>query len=141
MIWRGVTLFSLGLFGAWAGWQVADRNPPVTVYSAKAEASVWPGGTLRIGYVLMRHRQCDTMVDRSIIDAAGTRFVLDPMTFATGGGPLGQESYVSTVQIPTQAAEGPARFRTTARFICNAINRLWPIYTPTREVPFDVVKY
>ncbi|GAB4071796.1 hypothetical protein KHC28_00505 [Ancylobacter sonchi] len=138
MIWRAVTLFSFGLFGAWAGLQVTNRDPPVTVFSAQAEAPAPPDGTLRIAYTLQRHRQCDTTVDRSIIDSAGTRFVLDTLTFVTGAGPIGQESYVSTIHIPAQATPGPARYRTTALFMCNVTNRLWPIYAPTREVPFEI---
>lgn len=138
MIWRAVTLLVIAAVGAWGGWQVSDRNPPVTVFSAVPEAPVHAGGTLRIAYTLHRHRQCDTTVDRSIVDSTGTRFVLPPLIFVTGAGPIGQESYTATVGVPAQAAPGRAVYRTTARFMCNATNRIWPIYTPTREVPFDV---
>lgn len=138
MIWRGITLISLGVLGGWAGWQVSDRSPPVVIYSSKAEGPAAPGGTLRIAYVLQRHRQCETVVDRAIIDSRQTRFVLDPLNFATGAGPIGQEQYTSTVHVPAQAALGPAVYRTTSRFSCNALNSIWPIYTPSREVAFVV---
>lgn len=138
MIWRAITLASLGAVGGWAGWQASDRSPPVVVYSAKAESTASPGGTLRVAYVLNRNRQCETVVDRSIIDSRKTRFVMTPLAFMTGAGPIGQEQYVSLVPVPTQAALGPAVYRTTSRFTCNPINLLMPIYSPTREVPFEV---
>ncbi|WP_428029832.1 hypothetical protein [Ancylobacter sp.] len=138
MIWRVITLTSLALLAGWAGWQVSDRSPPVVVYSAKPEGPAVAGGPLRIAYTLNRLRQCDTIVDRMVVDSRQTRFILDPLVFATGAGPIGQEQYVSVVNVPVQAAPGPAIYRTTSRFTCSPINALWPIYAPSREIGFVI---
>lgn len=133
-----ITLISLGLGSGYAGFLLSDREAPVVVLSATPQAVAPAGGQLRIAYVLNRSRQCDTLVDRSIIDSRETRFVLPPFNFATGAGPIGQERYVSIVDIPDEATPGQAIYRTTTRYRCNALNAIWPIYSPTREVRFTV---
>ena len=138
MIWRSITLFSVGLLGSWIAWQVVDRYPPVVIYSAKAETRGMPGGVVRIAYVINRLRQCASIVDRVIVDSRQTRFILDSYSFATGAGPVGQEQYVAMIPVPAEAALGPAIYRTTSRFVCGPLNALWPIYAPPREVPFTI---
>jgi len=138
MLWRTSTYAAVCLAFGWLGWQVSDRSVPVVVAAAKAEAPAPAGGLLRISYRLQRNRQCETVVDRAIFDAAGTRFILPPLEFLTGAGPVGEEVYFVNLPVPPEAVPGPAIYRTTSRFVCNLTNRLWPITGEPREVQFVV---
>lgn len=124
--------------GGWLGWWAQDRSNPITVANVHVlTPSVSAGGTLKIQYDVIRHRSCELTVNRFIIDATNVRFVLDDTHFV-GLFPLGAEQVVIPIDIPAKVSSGEAFYRSYASYICNPLQRLWPITVPVGEVRFVV---
>lgn len=139
MFWK-ITTFAVvsavaGIFGYWA----TDRNPPVIIDMAiAASPSVRPGGDLRVTYRVIRRASCETLLQRVIIDSAGTRLTLPDIEYKASPGPLGRDEYSVVVTIPTKATQGSARYRATTSYICNPLHRWWPITTLASDIKFMV---
>ena len=138
MIWRIIT-FSFasviaGILGLWA----ADREPPIYVIKAEPVKTVWPGDELQLRYTVYRRKSCETNIDRFIFDSQLVRYVLDDLAFSGAPGPLGESTYVARVAIPAKFAIGQARYRVISKFVCNPLQRIWPIVVESPDVVFDV---
>jgi hypothetical protein len=139
--YRLVFLFALvsaALLGGWLGALAADRDLPTVVYSAEpVHPSVAAGGELRIDYVVRRIRSCNVSIDRFIYDRFKTRYELEDLN-VNAGLPLGEDRFVQPVKVPLGVEPGPAIYRTASTYICNPLQRLWPIYAGTRDIGFIV---
>jgi hypothetical protein len=139
--YRLVFIFAIlaaALLGGGSGVWLVDRDPPTVIYSAEPVISIVPaGGELRIDYVVRRLRSCAVSVDRFIIDKFNTRYELADLN-VNAGLPLGEDRFVQPVQVPLGVEPGPAIYRTTSTYICNPMQKLWPIAAGTREISFVV---
>ena len=133
-----IAIVSMALFGGWMGTLAADRDLPTVVYSAEpVHPVVAAGGELRIDYVVRRLRSCSVSVDRFIIDRFKTRYELDDLN-VNAGLPFGEDRFIQPVRVPLGVEPGPAIYRTASTYICNPLQRLWPITGGTRDIPFIV---
>jgi hypothetical protein len=125
---------TFGVLGYWT----ADRDLPTTVLASSIDNLVVPaGGTLKINRHLIRHRNCATHVDRQVIDSTGVRFSLPPTDYLVVG-PTGEQSFIQPVEVPDAASPGPATFFSTASYICNPVQALWPIAMGTIATDFTI---
>lgn len=116
----------------------SDREQPIVVYSAEAMTPVVArGGELRVQYNLVGRCTCDVIIDRFVYDRFKTRFEL-PDTTIKAGLPLGEDHYVVPVRIPDDAEPGAAVYRTSSTYMCNPLQRLWPIVGGVRDIPFII---
>jgi hypothetical protein len=106
---------------------------------SEAKSPVVAGGELRIDYVVRRRRSCAVSVDRFVIDKLKTRYELEDLN-VNAGLPLGEDRFVQRVRVPPGVEPGSAIYRTTSTYICNPLQRLWPIAAGTREISFVVEK-
>lgn len=116
----------------------ADRDLPVVVYTAEASSPiVAPGSELRIEYTLLRKRSCEVSSDRFIIDSKKTRHELPDLNIRAGLD-IGQDHYFVPVDVKPEVAPGPAVYRTITSYICNPLQRVFPISAGQRDISFIV---
>jgi hypothetical protein len=126
------------VIGGGAGVWVTDRELPTVVLSAEPVSPVVAaGGELRIDYLVRRHRSCAVSIDRFIIDRFNTRYELDDLN-VNAGLPLGDDRFVQPVKVPLGLEPGPAKYRTASIYICNPLQRFWPITGGTRDINFVI---
>jgi hypothetical protein len=80
-------------------------------------------------------KPCTVSVDGFIIDKFKTRYELDDLN-VNAGLPLGEDRFVQPVRVPLGVEPGPAIYRTTSTYICNPMQKLWPIAGGTRDISF-----
>jgi len=135
----GVTLILLafwsGMFGLWA----ASREPPSVILRVEVVTPrVPPGGTLEARYTVLRKDLCQTTIERSLTDSAGTRHLMPSQFFSIEPGPIGDDVYVSPAAVPIDAAPGPARYQVIASYSCNPLHVFWPIVEVMPAVVFTI---
>jgi hypothetical protein len=139
--YRLVFIFAIlaaALLGGGSGVWLVDRDPPTIIYSAEAVVPIVPaGGDLRIDYVVRRLKPCTVSVDRFIIDKFKTRYELPDLNVGAGL-PLGEDRFIQPIEVPPGVEPGPAIYRTTSTYVCNPLQRLWPITGGTRDIPFII---
>ena len=141
MIWRSVTLVSMGLLGAWIGWSVSDRSIPYLYWDFKTLNEPAPGGTLLIEYKVRRDKMCSTIAYRQIIDGGGFLLAIPPSAnFPHGVEPVGEERLATSVEIPQSAQPGHSTYRVTRAYQCNWVQTLfaWPILDGPHDFPFTI---
>ena len=133
-----IAILLAAVVGGGSGVWLVDRELPTVVISAEPVAPVVvSGGELRVDYVVRRHRSCSVSVDRFIIDRFKTRYELDDLN-VNAGLPLGEDRFVQPVRVPEGVEPGPAVYRTASTYVCNPLQKLWPITGGTRDIPFLV---
>ena len=133
-----ITVLALGLLGGWLGTQAADRDLPVVIYTAEASSPiVSPGSELRIEYTLLRKRSCEVSSDRFIIDSRKTRHELPDLNIKAGL-EIGQDHYFVPIDVKPEVAPGPAVYRTITSYVCNPLQRMFPIAAGQRDIGFIV---
>jgi hypothetical protein len=138
-LWRILVLIATGALAATAGLWASDRTSPTQVIIARAETPVVaPGGVLKIHYEVFRLRSCAVRVDRLLFDADRVRVSLEDQEFAGAPGPLGHDSYTTTITIPRSFAQGPGRYTAISRYECNLLHKAWPIVVGGVDVEFMV---
>ena len=139
MIFRVITFGSVAAISATVGFWVIDRQSPVTVLRAEVMSkSVRPGEDLRIRYTVHRFRSCETKIDRTLYDADFVRVVLDDLAFSSSPGPLGENTYVTTIPIPRNFGTGLGQYRVVTQYVCNPLHRISPIIVENSPVYFEV---
>jgi hypothetical protein len=134
------SVFVLWILGGWLGSLAADRDLPVVIYTAEAATPiVSPGAELRIEYTLLRRRSCEVNSDRFIFDSQKTRFEVPDLNIRAGLA-TGPDHYVVPVNVKPETAPGPAIYRTITNYICNPLQRIWPIEGGVRDISFIVAK-
>lgn len=126
--------FWAGLTGYWT----QDRAVPVRGKAVEIIGPTYPGGRLLIRWDVVRERACSSTRQELIIDAQGTRWLIQPQTYAGPAGPLGPDSFVTQTALPPDIPEGPARLRVTLAYTCNPVHRIWPVVATSPEVDFEI---
>lgn len=139
MIFKLVAFVVFAAFGGTMGFWVLDRQPPTVVLRTTImNEPVRPGEELRIKYAVQRLRSCETNVDRSLFDADLVRVILEDIAFNGAPGPLGESVYVATVPIPRNFARGTGHYRVVTKYVCNPLQRIWPVVVENPDVYFRV---
>ena len=139
MIFRLTTFMVLGTIGAVLGTWASDRTPPGQVVEVQLpKHPTPPGGQLRITYVVQRYRSCEMHIDRIMWDSTGARFPLVDLDFGSAPGPLGQSKYAFFLNIPATFAQGDGHYQAITAYICNPLQRIWPIIVKGEPVTFKV---
>lgn len=139
MIFRITTFAAVAAAGATLGFWVTDRDPPTIVIRSEVLGKpVRPGDDLRIKYTVHRFRSCETVIDRTLLDADSVRIILDDLAFTSSPGPLGEDTYVATVALPRNFAAGLGQYRVVTQYVCNPLHRIWPIVAVNPPVYFEV---
>lgn len=132
------SVFVLWVVGGWLGSLASDREVPVLIYTAEASSPiVSPGSELRIEYTLLRRRSCEVSSDRFIIDSRKTRHELPDLNIKAGLD-IGQDHYFVPVEVKPEVATGPAVYRTITSYVCNPMQRIFPIRAGQRDITFIV---
>ena len=132
------SITSMAFLGGWLGFLAGDRDLPTVTYVAMAlTPEVAPGADFRVKYVMRRIRSCEVHVDRFIFDGENIRHVL-PSLELNAGLRLGEDQYTVPVRVPESAKPGRARYSVTSSYICNPLQRLWPIVGQQRDIWFDI---
>lgn len=138
MIWRVITFFTVAAAGGYLGNMLRDREPPTEVFETRAVPDVVrPGGRVEIEFHARRHRSCKLHVVRYVYDSRGIRHVLSDLDFPKGSLPVGEETYRVLIDVPKEAAPGPAKYQSVNTYACNPLQLLWPITDP-REAKFTI---
>jgi hypothetical protein len=140
MILQAAVLITAGLIGAALGVWTIDRDSPTVIERVNVlTPQVTPGGKLRVEYHVRRLRDCATHVDRVLFDSARVRGDLMDVDSLKPLGPMGEDTYVVEVPIPTTFSSGPALYRILVSYRCNLVHRwFWPIVTPAQDIMFNV---
>ena len=140
MIFRAFTFGVAATVGISLGIWTIDREPPTTTNRVEViTPEVPPGGKLRIHYWVRRMKECAIRIDRMMIDSTKVRVVLPDIDFERPPGPIGDDDYVSEVDVPDSLTEGPAIYRAVFRYNCNLIHRwFWPVVVGPVDVQFTV---
>jgi hypothetical protein len=139
MIFRIIAFATVAAAASALGFMWLDTQPPTVVLKMEIlNEPVRPGGELKIKYTVYRLRSCETSIDRLLFDHEKQRVILEDLTFNGAPGPLGESNYVAQVPIPRSFATGPATYRVVSRYVCNPLQRIWPIVTINPDVNFEV---
>lgn len=139
MIWRIITVATFGTIGALLGFWSTDREPPTRFIRTEVLTPViQPGGELRIRYEVQRLRSCKTHVDRVLFDADRVRRDLDDIDYAAAPGPLGESTFILSINIPRNFAQGVGTYKTIFSYSCNPIQANYPIIVPAETIQFTV---
>lgn len=116
-----------------AGIMAADRSPPFQLVSYSA-APAQRGSLAFIDSEVRRDvtRPCSVKFSRFLIDAAGTRWEMLPLSAITADGLRAFEAASPNrlrfpAEIPRAAAVGPATLITSLAYRCNVVHDIWPI--------------
>lgn len=139
MIFKVISFTLFAAMGGTVGFWVLDRQSPTVVIDAvPMNEPVRPGEDLRIKYRVQRFRSCETTIDRTLFDADQVRVILDDIAFNSAPGPMGESVYVATVPIPRSFATGAGRYRVATKYVCNPLQRLWPVVVENPDLYFKV---
>jgi hypothetical protein len=127
-------------------WMALDRDPPFVSLSYTA-TNARVGETAMIDAVVVREtwRKCDVEFSRFFIDSAGTRWEVTPYTYITAKGLSSFENRSPErlrlpIQIPMEAAPGPAVFIIPLSYQCNIVHRAFAPIDITLEYKFEVLR-
>jgi hypothetical protein len=69
MMWRVLTLVSLGIASGIVGVMVGDREPPTVIDATEVlTPEIKPGESLRVRFDVFRRRSCYVRVERMLLD-------------------------------------------------------------------------
>lgn len=95
------------------------------------------GDVVSIHWVGNRTRECFGTVNRSVVDSQGVVYAFEAVSAIYASVENGTK-LVREFTLPKQMAAGPATYKATTLFICNPIQRFWPIEIHGPDVHFDV---
>jgi hypothetical protein len=139
MIFKILAFVVVGFSSATVGFWYLDTQAPATVLRVEVLTDpLQPGADLKIKYTVHRFRSCETTIDRLLFDSQQQRVILEDLTFNGAPGPLGESTYVASVPIPRSFATGIGTYRVVARYVCNPLQRLFPIVVMNADIRFMV---
>ena len=115
----GALAAGLAVWIAWAF--IEDATVPVIVYGQEIVETpvVKRGDELRVLYPLRRLRSCPATVHQWFFDARDQQYAIMP--FEVEGRPLGLDRVELAIEIPVEAAAGPARYQLVVTHECNVL--------------------
>jgi hypothetical protein len=128
------------LFGLFA-YLLADNQPPyvyIVDESYVIPSHVSPGHQVAVHWSIKVNRLCPGSIVRTIVDArTGARVSYDPtpaiLTIESGDTAL-DRSFL----LPDGIRPGNKIYRANAEYICNPLQRIWPLKVQTPDLFFEV---
>jgi len=117
-----------------------DRAPPYERQSGRiVPENPKAGDTVAVHWTGERVRSCFGTVNRIIIDSSGVIHAFEAVDAVYADATQGK-LLVREFTLPTQLPEGPAIYRATSLYVCNPVQRLWPIHFRGPDVKFNVAR-
>lgn len=129
------------IFGSF-GYLIADNQPPYTYYPDESyvkPSTTYPGHQVEVYWKLKVNRVCRGTAVRIIVDErTGARFSYDP-TAATATIKLGDDHLRRTFLLPDGISPGKKMYRAEGEYVCNILQRFFPLKVVTPELQFEVL--
>jgi hypothetical protein len=126
------------ILGYWA----QDWDDPITDYKAQmVTTQAEQGSMLKVRHSFIRRRKCHVHLEQFVFDGDGVRTIFPDEDYTVSPGQLGEDNFVTAVQLPLTTAIGPARYRAVRSYTCNPLQTLLqlPIIVISPDLKFDVV--
>ncbi len=122
------------------GYMVVDRAVPIEIISGQTPVlKAKPGGLLEFDVRFIQHKRCHVLTERRLIGPEGRIFLLPPMEFRAGIGPIGREQKTKiSIRVPIDMPPGDARYESVTFYKCNILHSIWPVVSPYTTVSFEV---
>jgi hypothetical protein len=127
MIIRACTIFAAAAMAGTLGYMVGDNQVPfVQQWAEEAPPNPVEGQEIVITWHGVRYRQCPGTVKRTIVDYCKEVHYLESVSALYS--PVDTEATFSrSFRIPAHIAHGPAVYQAQTDFVCNPLQRWWPI--------------
>lgn len=120
---------------------IADNQPPYTYFadgSYLIPERAAPGHQISVHWKIKVNRLCPGAIVRTVVDArTGARMSYDP-TPAMVTIQMGDSSLDRTFLLPQGMGPGRKLYRANAEYVCNPLQRIWPLKVQTPDLFFDV---
>ena len=127
-----------GLLAAYLGYMVGDREVPfVQQWAEEAPPNPVEGQEIVITWHGARYRQCPGTVKRTIVDYCKEVHTLEPVPAINQPGDT-DGTFTRAFRVPAHIAHGPAEYRAVTEFVCNPLQRWWPIVSPGIPVKMNI---
>jgi hypothetical protein len=121
-----IGLAGVTALGGSVGSLIVNKRYPIQVLErANLTPSVQPGETMLLAQHVNRIDQCDVTIKRTVKTSTGQRFFIK-QEFDEGFGPLGGDRYILPIQMPQNAAYGPAEMYSKSYSHCNWLDHIKP---------------
>lgn len=140
MIWHAMTLMVVGVTAGYVGFLATDRELPLILTKMELVPQERPSRTVYFNYEGFRSRLCDVTVSRFYFDPSRVRLTLSNITYPANTNNVGDDKYRTKMDLPEDATEGDAMYRTVNCYVCNPLQRIVPICAPPRDIKFKVTK-
>ena len=138
MISRICVVTIAGIASAYLGYMVGDREVPfIQQWAQEAPPNPVEGQEIVITWHGIRYRQCPGTVKRTIVDYCKEVHTLEPVSALYQAGDT-KGTVTRSFRIPAHIAHGPAEYRAQTEFVCNPLQRLWPIVTTSIPVKMNI---
>lgn len=115
-----------------------DRDLPYDAQAGEiAPPDPHPGETVQVHWRGVRTRSCVGTVHRTIIDSRGVTYTMIAVD-AVYDQPQNAISLTREFALPVQIAPGPAIYKAHTEFVCNPVQRFWPISMDAPPVHFNI---
>lgn len=132
----------LALLLGGVAYMAADNQPPydyIIEQSYVRPNPAHPGRQITVHWELKINRICPGVIVRTIVDAkTKARVSYDP-ALALVTVRAGDTSLERTFFLPEEMLPGPKLYRANAEYICNPLNRIWPLKVQTPDLYFEVI--
>lgn len=127
----------LGLFA----YMLADNQPPYTYFGDESyiiPQRASPGHQVSVHWKIKVNRLCPGAIVRTIVDArTGARTSYDPTPAIVTIRPE-DTSLDRTFMLPEGMGAGRKLYRANAEYVCNPLQRIWPLKVQTPDLMFEV---
>lgn len=120
-----------------AYWLIVDRRPVAASVSEVLSREVRQGDFLQIDYDVTWTSRCEIVAFRYIIDEMQVEW---PISAQQRVVEAGRQKFTIRIPVPMAAAPGAAIYRGTLRYVCNPMQRLFPLEQDLRERQFTIVE-
>lgn len=120
-------------------WITIQSTIPVTQISNEIiTPQVHAGDPLTVRSRIYRHRLCSTIVERTLFDWTGRRFVLPDISYQSAPGLIGEDVYAQDVIVPPEMQKGPAKLIIGLYWRCSVLNDLVPLRDVLPPLAFTI---
>lgn len=125
----------------WIGYMAADNQPPYDYFVTESYVVPSPslaGHQVTVHWKLKVNRICPGFIIRTIVDAKTmARVSYDPAP-AFGMVRTDDDHLDRTFFLPEGMRPGPKIYRANAEYVCNLLQRIWPLKVQTPDLHFEV---
>ena len=109
-----------------------DNKPPLVVTGPAQYTQATPGVLIKLKVPVVRHRYCNVLISRYMLDSQGTYYDLMATRFLSEDSLVqlanGTPNHIEfSFEIPRNIALGPATVVTQLAYMCNPLQAIWPL--------------